>query len=81
MEQSKYKETLLERRLIVLAQWLTVHTESYDYERYGVLESAIRQSKVDTMQQIGSYLLEILEFSDEQLEIVLMSIIERNGNN
>ena len=62
MEQSK-----LERRLTVLAQWLTTHTESYDYGD-GALESAIRQSKEDTMQQIGSYLLEILEFSDEQLE-------------
>ena len=51
-------------RLKVLVNWLKTYKVIYD-ERDGVLETAIKQSKEDTMYQIGDYMQEILLMSEE----------------
>jgi|SaaInlStandDraft_1057018.scaffolds.fasta_scaffold10678_12 hypothetical protein len=59
-------------RLKVLVNWLKTYKVIYD-ERDGVLETAIKQSKEDTMYQIGDYMQEILLMSEEQIEEELKS--------
>ena len=54
-------------QLEVLAKWLKDYSESYD-ERDGALEQAVKNSRVETMFQIGDYLEEILEMNPDQLE-------------
>ena len=54
-------------RLHILVKWLKEYTSTYD-ERDGVLEHAIKQSKEDTMHQIGDYMEEILQMEEEQVE-------------
>ena len=59
-------------RLKVLVNWLKTYKVTYD-ERDGVLERAIKQSKEDTMYQIGDYMEEILLMGEEQIEEELKS--------
>ena len=59
-------------RLKVLVNWLKTYKVTYD-ERDGVLETAIKQSKEDTMYQIGDYMQEILLMGEEQIEEELKS--------
>ena len=59
-------------RLKVLVNWLKTYKVIYD-ERDGVLERAIKQSKEDTMYQIGDYMEEILLMGEEQIEEELKS--------
>ena len=59
-------------RLKVLVNWLKTYKVTYD-ERDGVLERAIKQSKEDTMYQIGDYMEEILLMGEEQIEKELKS--------
>ena len=54
-------------QLEILAKWLKDHKESWD-ERDGVLESAIKRSKEDTMIQIGDLLDEILQMDPDQID-------------
>ena len=54
-------------QLEVLVKWLKDYGESYD-ERDGVLEQAVKNSRVETMFRLGDYLEEILEMDDEQLK-------------
>lgn len=60
------------KRLNILVNWLKAYKADYD-ERDGVLERAIKQSKEDTMYQIGDYMQEILLMSEEQIEEELKS--------
>ena len=59
-------------RLKVLVNWLKTYKVTYD-ERDGVLERAIKQSKEDTMYQIGDYMEEILLMGEDQIEEELKS--------
>ena len=54
------------KRLQILVKWLKAYTSTYD-ERDGVLERAIKQSKEDSLHQIGDYIEEILMMSEEQI--------------
>ena len=54
------------KRLQILVKWLKAYTSTYD-ERDGVLEQAIKQSKEDSLHQIGDYIEEILMMSEEQI--------------
>jgi hypothetical protein len=60
------------KRLNILVNWLKAYKADYD-ERDGVLERAIKQSKEDTMYQIGDYMEEILLMGEEQIEKELKS--------
>ena len=55
------------KRLHILVKWLKEYTSTYD-ERDGVLEQAIKQSKEDTIHQIGDYMEEILQMDEEQVD-------------
>lgn len=53
-------------RLKILAKWLKEYTYSID-DRDGALETAMNQTKQETMWQIGDYLEEILAMDSEQI--------------
>lgn len=53
-------------RLEILAKWLKEYTYSID-DRDGALETAMNQTKQETMWQIGDYLEEILAMDSEQI--------------
>ena len=56
-------------RLKVLAAWLKDYGDrGFDPYTEGVLEAQLRQNHDKTMRQIGDYLEEILEMSDEQIK-------------
>ena len=57
-----------EKRLRVFAEWLKgvdIYVDPY-YD--GQLERAIKHSQEETMQKIGDYLEEILDFDEDQLD-------------
>jgi hypothetical protein len=58
----------MEDKLKVLASWLKGYNDYFDPHTEGVLEAQLRYKKNATMQQIGSYLEEILEMDDEQIK-------------
>ena len=58
-------------RLKLLTQWLNnVTTSDFGYDSYhdGRLESAIAESQVETCNQIGGYIEEILAMDSEQID-------------
>ena len=64
----------MEQKLKTLAIWLSnVEKSDFGYDVYsdGKLEDAIAQSQAEVCLQIGSYLEEILEMNDEQIETEL----------
>ena len=54
------------KRLQILVKWVKAYTSTYD-ETDEVLERAIKQSKEDSLHQIGDYMEEILMMSEEQI--------------
>tara|TARA_B110000211_G_C13855414_1_gene454086 strand:+ start:409 stop:597 length:189 start_codon:yes stop_codon:yes gene_type:complete len=59
----------MEKRLRVFAKWLSEYSEDcYDSTREGVVESAVRYAQDSTMNKIGDMLLEVLNFTDEQIK-------------
>jgi len=64
----------MEQKLKTLAIWLkNIEKSDFGYDSYsdGKLEDAIAQSQAEVCLQIGSYLEEILEMNDEQIETEL----------
>jgi len=49
-----------EEKLKVFASWCLKYDEYYDFEREGAMERAIRQSREETIHNIGQMLDEIL---------------------
>ena len=62
------KDKNLERRLRIFAEWMKGHSEYMDPYTGGVVERAVKYAKEETIQQMGEYLEEILNMSDEQLD-------------
>jgi len=58
----------MEKRLRLLAEFLKDADTNVDCYYDGALESAIKYAQVETMQRIGQYLEEILEYSEEDVE-------------
>tara|TARA_R110001583_G_scaffold33641_13_gene113660 strand:+ start:3474 stop:3662 length:189 start_codon:yes stop_codon:yes gene_type:complete len=58
----------MEDRLKVLALWLKDWVEMFDSHTEGVLEAALRRSKDETIQEIGSLLEEVLEMDVDQIK-------------
>lgn len=56
-----------EKQLKVFAKWLQEYSYDRRYE-HGKLESEIGYAIEESTNQIGEYLQEILEMSDEQLD-------------
>ena len=57
-----------EKRLRVFAEWLKGVDIYVDPYTDGQLERAIKHSQEETMQKIGDYLLEVLDFDEDQLD-------------
>ena len=57
-----------EKRLRVFATWLKDYDEYRDPYYGGDLERAISYAREETMQKIGDYLEEILDFDEDQLD-------------
>ena len=58
----------LERRLRLFAEYLKSEQVYQDPYVGGVVERAVNYAKEETIQQIGQYLEEILDKTDEQLD-------------
>mgnify|MGYP003641683513 CR=1 FL=1 len=59
----------MEDRLKVLALWLKDWVEMFDSHTEGVLEAALRRSKDETIQEIGSLLEEVLNQNLNKMKI------------
>ena len=58
---------MTDNRLRLLANWLESSRADIDPYYDGQLESAIKNAKAETKQEIGSLLQEILDISDEDV--------------
>ena len=67
-------EHTTDQKLRILADWLQDPDDGIDPYNVGKLEQAIRTAKKEVKQEIGDYLEEILNGSDEFLRNELNSI-------
>ena len=58
----------LEKQLRLLSEYLKSESVYQDPYAGGVVERAVNYAKEETIQQIGQYLEEILDKTDEQLD-------------
>ena len=58
----------LEKQLRLFSEYLKSETVYQDPYTGGVVERAVNYAKEETIQQIGQYLEEILDKTDEQLD-------------
>ena len=58
----------MEKRLRLLAEFLKDADSYVDSYHDGALESAVKYAQQETMQRIGQYLEEILDYSEEDVE-------------
>ena len=57
--------------LKILANWLT---DNEFYSHGGVVENAIKSAKEDVCETIASYINEIIEMDDEQIDNIIKEI-------
>jgi hypothetical protein len=59
----------MEDRLRIFAKWLSnYYDSSYDPCTEGALEALIRKAQDGTTNKIGALLIEVLDFTDEQVK-------------
>ena len=67
-------------RMNILADWLRTYEDFNVLD--GALEEKVHRAKVEAVQQVGEYLMEILQLPNEQLLAISIEIKEkRNGYN
>lgn len=64
----------MKEQLKILSDWLQNSEADIDPYHDGALESAIKNAKAEVKQEIGSYLEEILEMNDPQIEREILNI-------
>lgn len=64
----------MKEQLKILSDWLKNSEANIDPYCDGTLESAIKNAKAEVKQEIGSYLEEILEMNDPQIEREILNI-------
>lgn len=57
----------LEKKLLLLAEWLKDSSSEVDSHRDGALESAIKCAKQEVKQEIGDLLEEILNINEDSV--------------